>query len=199
VRKRCGGVTCRRTKLPPDFISRKGKFLSLYSYGKGSPDWQPAWVQPSHFCPGGGHRFFFQVPKGRTIPPDTLIDVYSGRDNRAHSLSFEGAQKLIRASDYVLAYQPGGYVVDGQNGRNISGPAHCNDNFEMFNCYLGWNPVWNRMELFTKARISEGLYEALVNYNEPGKSSVYWTLERLSLLPPDSRDLCIAYYRAQSP
>jgi hypothetical protein len=73
---------------------------------------------------------------------------------------------------YVLAYQPGGYVVDGQNGRNISGPARCNDNFDMFNCYFGWKPIAHRMELFTKAPIQEGLYEALVNYNEPGKSSV---------------------------
>jgi hypothetical protein len=55
------------------------------------------------------------------------------------------------------------------------------------------------MELFTKAPISEGLYEALVNLNEPEKASVYWTTEHLSLLPPASRDRCIAYYRAQSP
>jgi hypothetical protein len=150
-------------------------------------------------CVPGGHEFFFQVPKGRTIPASTLIDVYSGRDNRLLSISFEADQKLFRASDYVLAYQPRGYIVDGQNGRNISGPARCSDKFKMFNCYFGWNPVWNWMELFTKAPISEGLYEALMNYNEPGKSSVYWTPERLSLLPPASRDRCIAYYRAQSP
>jgi hypothetical protein len=31
-------------KLPPDFISRKGVFTSLYSYGKDNPDWQTAWV-----------------------------------------------------------------------------------------------------------------------------------------------------------
>jgi hypothetical protein len=46
------------------------------------------------------------------------------------------------------------YIVDhGQNGWNISGPgARCNDNLEMwFNCYFGWkNPVWSRMEIFTK-------------------------------------------------
>jgi hypothetical protein len=180
-------------KLPPYFILRKGEFTSLYSYGKDNPDWQPAWVQPSHFCPGGGYGFFFQVPPGRRIPAGTLIGVYSGRDNISLSLSFDTAQKLFQESDYVIAYQPDGYVMDGQNGRNISGPARCNNNFDMFNCYFGWNPVAHRMELFTKAPISERLYEALVNYNEPGKSSVYWTQERLSLLPPDSRERFIAY------
>jgi hypothetical protein len=177
-------------KLSPNFISRKGEFTSLYSYGKDNPNWQPAWVQP---CPGGGHGIFFQVPPGRTIPAGTLIGVYSGRNNISLSLSFDTAQKLFQASDYVLAYQPGGYVVDGQNGQNISGPARCNDNFGK------WNPIAHRMELFTKAPLQEGLYEALVNYNEPGKSSVYWTPERLSLLPPDSRERCIAYYRTQLP
>jgi hypothetical protein len=106
-------------KLLPNFILRKGEFTSLYSYGKDNPDWQPAWVQPSHFCPGGGHGFFFEVPQGRIIPAGTLIGVYSGRDNISLSLSFDTAQKLFQASDYVLAYQPGGYVVDGQNGRDI--------------------------------------------------------------------------------
>jgi hypothetical protein len=40
-------------KLPPNFISLKGEFISLYSYGKDNPNWQPVWVQPSQFCPGG--------------------------------------------------------------------------------------------------------------------------------------------------
>jgi hypothetical protein len=69
----------------------------------------------------------------------------------------------------------------------------------VFNCYFGWNPIAHRMRLFTKAQLQEGLYEALANYNEPGKSSVYWTQERLSLLPPDSWERRIAYYRTQLP
>jgi hypothetical protein len=76
-------------KLTPNFISRKGEFISLYSYGKDKPNWQLAWVQPSHFCPRGGYGFFFQVPPGRTIPAGTLIRVYSGRDNISPSLSFD--------------------------------------------------------------------------------------------------------------
>jgi hypothetical protein len=141
----------------------------------------------------------FTTPVSSYATMTTLIGVYSGRDNISLSLSFDTAQKLSQASDYVLAYQPGGYVVDGQNGRNISAPARCNDNFDMFNCYFGWNPIAHRMELFTKSPLREGLYKALVNYNEPEKSSVYWTLERLSLLPLDSRERCIAYYRTQLP
>jgi hypothetical protein len=136
-------------KLPSNFISRKGE----YSYmAKTSPTGNRLGYNPSHFYPGGGYGFFFQVPPGRTIPAGTLTGVYSGRDNISLSLSFDTAQKLFQASDYDLAYQPGGYVVDGQNGQNISGPARCNDNFDMFNCYFGWNPIAHRMELFTLTR-----------------------------------------------
>lgn len=184
-------------KLPPEFVSRKREFSELHSYG--IHDYRPAWVQPSHFCHGGGLGFFFQIPHGQILPAGTLIGVYSGRDNHNLSLSFAAAQKLFRTSDYVLAFPSGGYIVDGQNGPSISGPARCNDNFDMFNCYLGYNPVKKRMELFTKAPMSSGFYEALVNYNEPGQKSVFWTPERLSFLSPDARSRCIAYYRATSP
>jgi hypothetical protein len=159
----------------------------------------------SAFCPGGGYEDKASSFKSHRAAQESrralwsLIGVYSGRDNISLSLSFDTAQKLFQASDYVLAYQPGGYVVDGQNRQNISGPARCNDNFGIFNCNFGWNPIAHRMELFTKAPLQEGLYEVLVNYNEPRKSSVYWTQERLSLLPPDSRKRCIAYYRTQLP
>ena len=181
-------------KLPDSFVSLKGnkEYTKLHQYGPS--DWQPSWVQPSHFCDGGGLGLFFRVPKGQTIPAGTMIGVYSGRDSFNLSITFAAAQKLFRSSDYVLSHQPAGYVVDGQNGPIISGPARCNDNFDMFNCYLGWNPNKKRMELFTKAPMSEGYYEALVNYNEPGKSSAYWTPERLRLLSPEARARCSAHY-----
>ena len=50
------------------------------------------------------------------------------------------------------------------------------------------------MELFTKAPLTEGYYEGLVNYNEPAKPSPYWTPERLLLLTPEARARCLAYY-----
>jgi hypothetical protein len=45
-----------------------------------------------------------------------------------------------------------------------------------------------------KAQMSEGYYKAITNYDTPGKSPCYWTPVRLSLLSPETRSRCLAYY-----
>jgi hypothetical protein len=178
-------------KLPPGFKPQKHSSL-LHQHRS---DYKPAWVQPSHFCPAGGQGLFFEVRPGRTLPAGTLIGIYSGRDNKTLKLSYKEARTRFQSSNYVMTYDPCQYVVDGQNGQRISGPAWCNDNFDMFNCLFSWNPNLKRIELHTKAPLGEGYYEALVNYSDPGKKSSFWTDEKILLLPPESRARCIAYSR----
>ena len=182
-------------KLPPGFIPLKINSSLLRHHHL---DYKPSWVQPSHFCPGGGQGLFFEVKPGRTLPAGTLIGIYSGRDNTMLRISVKEARARFQSSNYVMTYEPGRYIVDGQNGNVISGPAWCNDNFEMFNCLFSWNPVFKRIELHTKAPLGEGYYEALVNYSDPGKKSGFWTDEKILLLPPESRARCIAYYQGET-
>jgi hypothetical protein len=154
-------------------------------------DYWHSWVQPSHFCEGG---LFFYVPRGQVLPAVTLLGVYSGRSGESLKIKYKEAQKLFRASDYVVAHSPSSYVVDGQNGNTICGPARSNDNFDIVNCYFAYNPLDKRVELFTNVPMSEGYYESLTNYNTPGKAPCYWSSLRLSLLSPEARARCFAYY-----
>jgi hypothetical protein len=73
-------------------------------------------------------------------------------------------------------HSPSSYVVDGQNGNTICGPASSNDNFDIVNCYFAYNPLDKRVKLFTN--VPPGYYESITNYDTPVKSSVvllYWS------------------------
>ena len=105
--------------------------------------------------------FFFEVLKGQTLQPGTLLGVYSGRSNTSCKLTYQEAILHFKTSDYVLAYGPARYVVGDQDGDTICGPARTNDNFRIVNSYLNWNPVNKYMELINMGTIQEGLYEAL--------------------------------------
>jgi hypothetical protein len=54
------------------------------------------------------------------------------------------------------------------------GPARSNDNFDIFNCYFAYKSTYKRIELFTKASMMEGFYEALTNYDTPGRAPCYF-------------------------
>jgi hypothetical protein len=132
-----------------------------------------SWVQPSHFCKGGSMGLFFYVPRGKVLPTGTLLGVYLGRSGESLKIKYKEAQKLFRASNYVVDHSPSSYVVDGQNGNMICGPAHSNDNFDIVNCYFAYNPLDKQVKLFTNVPMLEGYYESLTNYDTPGKAPCY--------------------------
>jgi hypothetical protein len=100
----------------------------------GTADYRHSWVQDSHLCADGSKGLFFRVLTGRTLPAGTLIGVYMGRDTANLHFSYPQAQRRFATSDYALAAPRSSYLVDGDNGSSISGPARFNDNFELFNC-----------------------------------------------------------------
>ena len=167
-------------KLPQSFVRTNVE----NSYIRGNTDYIHTWVQPSHFyfCQGGGLGVFFEFLKRQTLQPGTLLGVYSGRSNKSAKLAYQEALIHFKTSDYVLAYGPARYVVDGQDGDTICGPAKTNDNFKIVNSYLNWNPVNKYMELITMGTLREVLYEALTNYDTP----CYWDKTRQDLLPEAS-------------
>jgi hypothetical protein len=75
---------------------------------------------------------FFYVPR-QVLPTGTLLGVYSGRSGESLKIKYKEAQKLFRASDYVVDHSPSSYVVDG--------PARSNDNVDIVNCYFAYNPL----------------------------------------------------------
>jgi hypothetical protein len=74
---------------------------------------------------------FFYVPRGQVLPVGTLLGVYSGQSGESLKIRYKEAQKIFRASDYVVDHSPSFYVVDGKNGNMICGPARSNDNFDI--------------------------------------------------------------------
>ena len=179
-------------KLPASF--ERAPILDKKVYRRGKNDYPHSWVQPSYFCPGGGLGFYFEVLPGCTLPAGTRIGVYTGRDNRNLQIEYLEAQKLFAKSNYALAYPPGRYIVDGQNGNTISGPARSNDNFDIHNCFFTYHPHEKWMEIITQAPLLAGLYEALTNYDTPGENPSFWRPHRLSQLPPEAQERCRAYY-----
>jgi hypothetical protein len=159
-------------------------------------DYKLSWVAPSHFCSGGGLGLFFHVPKDRRLPAGTLIGVYSGRSNFEHKVPYATAIAAYSDSDYVLAHPAARFVVDAMNPLTgvCAGPGRANDNFDMVNCYLNYNPVRKRMELLTRAPLGPGVYETLVNYDNPGSPPCYWSAERRARLPMASLARCLRYY-----
>jgi hypothetical protein len=136
-------------KLPPwGFIPRRDPNPALDTRDK-DHDYRHSWVQPSHFCEGGGMGLFFSVPQGQVLPAGTLLGVYLGRSGESLKIKYKEALKLFRASEYVVDHSPFSYVVDGQHGNTICGPARSNDNFDIVNCYFAYNPLDKRVELFT--------------------------------------------------
>ena len=155
-----------------------------------------SWVAPSHFCSGGGLVLFFRVPEGRRLPAGTLIGVYTGRSNFDPKVPYATAMEAYADSDYVLAHPASRFVVDAMTPLTgvCSGPGRANDNFDMVNCYLNYNPARKRMELLTRAPLGPGVYEALVNYDHPDSPPCYWSATRRARLPPDSLARCLRYY-----
>jgi hypothetical protein len=150
-----------------------------------------SWVQPSHFCEGGGLGLFFKV-EWRGIRAGARIGVYEGRCNNNRD-DYSAALERFAASDYVLSDKPHRFVVDSQHNDVICGPARSNDNFDIVNCYFAYNPTLRRLELITRAPLEEGIYEALTNYDTPGELPAYWSAERLSYLSVEARARCLAY------
>jgi hypothetical protein len=107
----CSDVTSDG-KLPADFCLLKAELSAIWEHY--TLDYRPSWVQPSHFCQGGGMGLFFQVPTGRTLPAGLLIGRYRGQDTTLLKLTASEAQKQFRDSKYVISYGPGEYVVDGR-------------------------------------------------------------------------------------
>jgi hypothetical protein len=88
-------------------------------------------------------------------------------------LTASEVQKQFHGSDYVISYGPGEYVVDGRPFKEqklICGPARSNDKLDIFNCCFVYNSTYKRIELFTKAPMTERFYEALTNYDTPGRA-----------------------------
>ena len=184
-------------KLPASFIPSPITDPTVYT--RGLHDYTHSWVQESYFCPGGGLAYFFRVLKGQTLPPGCFMGEYAGRDNRKLKISYKEGQKSFRHSDYALACPHQRYIVDGQNGSTISGPARANDGFETHNCLFTYNPVKKWMEMILQARLEEGIYEALVNYDTPGAPPSFWRPHRFNLLPLEAQDRCRAYYQHPDP
>jgi hypothetical protein len=177
-------------RLPSSFqVNRVSEDVQ---YEQGSQDFKNSWVQPSHFCEGGGLGLFFKVER-RGLRVGACIGVYAGRCNKNRD-DYAAALVRFAASDYVLSDKPHRFVVDGQHNDVICGPARSNDNFDIVNCYFAYNPTLRRLELITRAPLEEGIYEALTNYDIPGEFSAYWTAERLSYLSDEARARCLAYY-----
>jgi hypothetical protein len=180
-------------KLPWGFIPRRDPNPALHTRDV-DHYYRHSWVQPSHFCEGGGMGLFFYTPRGQVLPAGTLLGVYSGRSDKSLKIKYKEAQKLFRASDYVVDHSPSSYVVDGKNRNTICGPARSNDNFDIVNCHFAYNPLDKRVKLFTNVLMSEGYYEALTKYDTPGKAPCYWSPLCLSFLSPEARPRCLAYY-----
>jgi hypothetical protein len=174
-------------RLPPSFqVNRVSEDVQ---YEQGSQDFKDSWVQPSHFCEGGG----LGPLERRGLRAGARIGVYEGRCNKNMG-DYAAALVRFAASDYVLSNKPHRFVVDGQHNDVICGPARSNDNFDIVSCYFAYNPTLRRLELITRAPFEERIYEALTNYDTPGELPAYWTAERLSYLSDKARARCLAYY-----
>ena len=98
-----------------------------------------------------------------------------------------------KGGDYVLSNSAYRYVV---NGDLSSGAARANDSFGDANVFLYFNYHKRRVELRLAADVEEGMYEALVNYTAPHQESVYWTEDRIALLPVATQQKARRFYCA---
>jgi hypothetical protein len=110
-------------KLPWGFMSRRDPNSALHTRDV-DHDYRHSWVQPFHFCEGGGMGLFFYVPRGRQVlPTGSLLGMYSGRSGESLKIKYKEAQKLFRASDYVMDHSPSSYVVDEMETQSAGRPA----------------------------------------------------------------------------
>jgi hypothetical protein len=107
-------------KLPWGFMPRRDPNPALHTRDV-DHDYRHSWVQPSHFCKGGGMGLFLYVPRGQVLPAGTLLVVHSG-SGESLKIKYKEAQKLFRASVYVVDHSPSSYVVDGENKSTICAP-----------------------------------------------------------------------------
>ena len=107
-------------------------------------DYKETCESESHFWPKGDLGYFFEIPKGQTLPAGTLLGSYFGEDNHNRQRPYqEVMDSFVGTSDCVLCYSHLEYVVAGADN---CGPARTNEGFETFNYYLTYNKVkivWN--------------------------------------------------------
>jgi hypothetical protein len=84
-------------RLPPSF--QVNRVSDDVQYEQGSQNFKESWVQPSHFCEGGGLGLFFKVER-RGLRAGARIGVYEGRCNKNRD-DYTAALVWFAASDYM--------------------------------------------------------------------------------------------------
>jgi hypothetical protein len=82
-------------KFPWGFIPRRDPDPALHTRDQ-DHDYRHSWVQPSHFCEGGGMGLFFYVPRGQVLPAGTILGVYLGRSGESLKIKALPSQRLCR-------------------------------------------------------------------------------------------------------
>jgi hypothetical protein len=160
-------------------------------------DTQDSWVAQSHFFPGAGMSYFFEIKGPYQRRGGALLAVYYGQDSNTRSFakhSHKQLSELWSKRGFALSHRGANYVVDGDQA---CGPAYINDGFDRVNVYFSYSKANKRMEVRTRGPMDPGKYEAMVNYDEPHYPSGYWTKERRSLLPPETLARLVATYPAK--
>ena len=98
-------------------------------------------------CNGGGWAFSLKSLKDKDYSLTPCLEC-TQEEVMPHA-NWLIKEKYSTLKLVTMCYGSARYVVDGQDGDTICGPARTNDNFGIVNTYLNWNPVNKYMELIT--------------------------------------------------